>query len=65
MLVKTIKHSDEYCWYNIGDIIEVEYYITKKNEKFYYSKEHGIINIEDCITLAELRKEKLNRILNE
>ena len=65
MLVKTIKYSDSFCWYKIGETIEVEYLSNKHDNKFYYSKKHGLIHIENCMTLTELRKEKLNRILND
>jgi len=48
-------------WYKTGNLLEVDvsehpgYYIDKANGKF--------INIADCISVKELRKKKLKKIL--
>jgi hypothetical protein len=67
MQVKIIKVPTSYHFYEVGQIVEVEY--REKNWyseiPYYYSELYGIIYTDCCVTLNELRKEKLNRILND
>jgi hypothetical protein len=57
------------CWYNkIGETIDVYNkhikYIGDKNENYYNCSDNRYINENDIILLSELRKQKLERILN-
>ena len=56
-------------WYNrIGETIDVDNkhikYIGNSEEYYYVCDGHKYIGVTDVILLSELRKQKLERILN-